>query len=241
VLHDAAGQVRLDELEGKTRKEAARLLGVPEGTVAGRLARARAMLAKRLARHGVVLSGGALAAVVSQNMVSAGVPAPVVSSTIRAATLFAAGQAAGVVSAKVAALLEGVLKAMFLDKLKTRIVSVLVVAFLALGGGVFVWQSRASEHPARQSGEGESPGGKDQDLTKKLLALGNCESQQVAVPGDGGSEAAPQAPAGLGRWTAGQLVSVTGRGLFLRPDSTSSGPESAAPTPYPAVCEFTRK
>jgi predicted RNA polymerase sigma factor len=35
------------DLEGKTRKEVARQLGVPEGTVAGWLARARAMLAAR--------------------------------------------------------------------------------------------------------------------------------------------------------------------------------------------------
>src|SRR5206468_7345036 len=54
--------VILCDLEGKTRGEAARQLAVPEGTVAGRLARARAMLAKRLAQRGVALSGGGLAA-----------------------------------------------------------------------------------------------------------------------------------------------------------------------------------
>jgi len=47
----------LCDLEGKARKEVARQLNCPEGTVAGRLARARAMLAKRLSRRGGVVSG----------------------------------------------------------------------------------------------------------------------------------------------------------------------------------------
>jgi RNA polymerase sigma factor (sigma-70 family) len=38
----------LCELEGKTRKEASLQIGCPEGTVAGRLARARTLVAKRL-------------------------------------------------------------------------------------------------------------------------------------------------------------------------------------------------
>ena len=42
----------LCDLEGKSRKEAARQLGVPDGTVASRMATARTLLAKRLARHG---------------------------------------------------------------------------------------------------------------------------------------------------------------------------------------------
>src|SRR6516164_6401664 len=49
--------VVLCDLEDKTRKEVARQLGCPEGTVAGRLARARAMLANRLTRRGIALSG----------------------------------------------------------------------------------------------------------------------------------------------------------------------------------------
>src|SRR5207247_1946306 len=58
--------VVLCELEGKTRRQAARQLGLPEGTVGSRLARAKTLLAKRLARHGLPLSGGALAAVLSE-------------------------------------------------------------------------------------------------------------------------------------------------------------------------------
>src|SRR5262249_26019760 len=53
--------VILCDLEGQTRKEAARRLGWPEGTLSGRLSRARVLLAKRLARHGLTLSGGAMA------------------------------------------------------------------------------------------------------------------------------------------------------------------------------------
>src|SRR5207237_5028893 len=56
----------LCELERKSRRQAARELDLPEGTVGSRLARAKRLLAKRLARHGLPLAGGALAAVLSQ-------------------------------------------------------------------------------------------------------------------------------------------------------------------------------
>src|SRR5262249_54067052 len=69
--------ILLCDLEGKTRKEAAAQLRCPEGTVAGRLARARAMLAKRLARHGLALSASSLAATLTQNAAAARVPASV--------------------------------------------------------------------------------------------------------------------------------------------------------------------
>jgi RNA polymerase sigma factor (sigma-70 family) len=128
----------LCELEGRSRKETARQLGMPEGTVAGRLARARAMLAKRLIRRGITLSGGAVASILSQNMASAGVPASVVSRTIKVASLTAAGQATtGVISVKVAALTEGVLKAMFLSRLKS-VVAVLMLAACLIGVGTAV-------------------------------------------------------------------------------------------------------
>jgi RNA polymerase sigma factor (sigma-70 family) len=126
----------LCDLEGKIRKEAARQLGLPEGTLAGHLTRGRALLAKRLARHGLAVSGGALAAVLSQKAASADVPISLVFSTIKAASMLAAGQAAapGVISVKVAALTEGVMKSMLLTKLKIPLA--LVVALAITGTGV---------------------------------------------------------------------------------------------------------
>jgi RNA polymerase sigma factor (sigma-70 family) len=92
--------VVLRDLEGATSKEAARRLGLPEGTVASRVARGRTLLAKRLARHGFALSSWMLAAVLLPNA-SASVPTSLMASTIKAATLFAAGRAAtGILSAQ---------------------------------------------------------------------------------------------------------------------------------------------
>ena len=139
--------VLLCDLEGKTRKESARQLGLPEGTVAGRLSRARAMLAKRLAQHGLAVSGGTLAAVLSEQAASACVPISVKASTIKAATMLAAGQAAaGVISTKVAALTEGVVKSMLLAKLK--IATAVLVAVGVLGAGIGL-----SLHPAQAGGQ----------------------------------------------------------------------------------------
>src|SRR5260370_19741966 len=111
----------LCDLEGKKGKDVARRLKIPEGTVASRLQTGRVMLAKRLARQGASLSAGALAMVLAQNGASACAPTELVSSTIKAATLTAAGKtaAATLISANAAALMEGVIHAMLLTKLKT--------------------------------------------------------------------------------------------------------------------------
>jgi RNA polymerase sigma factor (sigma-70 family) len=134
------GVLILCDLEGMTRKAVARQLGIPEGSVASRLARARALLAKRLAQRGVVLSG-TVAAALSAGSASASVPPVLVASTIKATSLLVAGRAAGVVSAKVAALTEGVVKAMFLSKLKSTVRILLCVLGVSLSAaslsGVF--------------------------------------------------------------------------------------------------------
>jgi RNA polymerase sigma factor (sigma-70 family) len=135
----------LCDLEGKTRKEAARQLSVPEGTLAARLARGRKMLGQRLARYGLAVSGGSLAAVLAQNAASASVPSVVISSTIKAASLFAAEQAAaaGALSVQAVALAEGVLKTMFVAKLKIATTIVLGMGLLGVSWGLYPTRAAA--------------------------------------------------------------------------------------------------
>jgi RNA polymerase sigma factor (sigma-70 family) len=130
----------LCDLEGKTRREAAARLGWPEGTVAGRLARARALLARRLLRHGGAVSNSTLAAALAQNAASACVPEALVHSTARAANVLAAGTGATttVISARVAALTEGVVRAMFLAKLKTVAYACGLLILLGLGSAALI-------------------------------------------------------------------------------------------------------
>jgi RNA polymerase sigma factor (sigma-70 family) len=127
----------LCDLEGKSRKETAHQLGLPEGTISSRLARGRRMLARRLARHGPVFSAGMLAALLSRNVAAAGVPRSLVDTTVQAAVGLAAGQtkAASLVSAKVAALMEGVLKAMLITKLKIATVVMLTAGLAGVSAG----------------------------------------------------------------------------------------------------------
>ncbi len=129
----------LCDLEARTGKEAARQLGWAEGTLASRLSRGRGLLAKRLTRRGVTLGGGSLATALSQQAASACVPASLVSSAVKAACAFAAGQALspGLVSTRVAVLTQRGLRAVFLNRLKTALIVMAAIGVVTAGlGGV---------------------------------------------------------------------------------------------------------
>ncbi len=119
----------LCDLQEKTRKEAARQLGVPEGTLAARVARGRALLARQLARRGLAVSAGTLAGLLAP----AAAPAALTSATVQAVTLLAEGQVASLLSSRVVLLTRGVLNAMLLTRIKSVLTCCLGAALLLLG------------------------------------------------------------------------------------------------------------
>jgi RNA polymerase sigma factor (sigma-70 family) len=134
--------VVLCELVGRSRKEVAQQLRLPEGTLSSRLAMARKMLARRLARRGVTLPASALAVELSGQGATAAVPLSLVDVTVNTAATLAKGAApaAGSVSAKVISLTEVVSKAMFLTKLKLSAVLIFAVLTAGLGAGLLARQ-----------------------------------------------------------------------------------------------------
>jgi RNA polymerase sigma factor (sigma-70 family) len=130
------------DLEGRSRKEAARLLGLSEETISSRLARGRCLLAKRLSRYGLSVSSGALVAEMAHGTASAHVPASLLSSTVETAVLVAMGRAEAV-SGSVEVLMKGALKMMFLAKLKLAVGAAVVVTALGVAG--LAYQATAEE------------------------------------------------------------------------------------------------
>jgi RNA polymerase sigma factor (sigma-70 family) len=170
----------LCDLEGKTRKAVAGHLGLPEGTLAGRLMRGRALLARRLARRGVALSAGALATALTQQA-SATMPAALLQSAIRSVTLVAAGHgSAGLIPTQVAALAEGTIRGLLLARLKTAL---LMIAVAIMVGGI-----PHTSLPTKASGVGAGPAVVAQELGRAKTAVVSREKARAEVP------AAPNVP-----------------------------------------------
>lgn len=124
-------------LEGLDRRDAAVRLGWTEGTLSSRLARARALLARRLARYGLAIPAAGLATVAGPEVVANTLAEP----TVRLATLVATGEA--MVAAPVAALMEQTMRTMLLLKFKSLAAAAVVgcaVVVTALAG----WRADAA-------------------------------------------------------------------------------------------------
>jgi RNA polymerase sigma factor (sigma-70 family) len=136
-------------LEGRTRDEAARRLGLGLNRLRGRLDYGRGLLRRRLTRRGITPPALLLAALLVREAPAA-VPALLVVSTVKAAALTAAGRAvpAGLVPARVVALTEGMVRTMLTAKLKGMGAALLLLAGFGVGLSAVWHQVPAAEPPA---------------------------------------------------------------------------------------------
>jgi RNA polymerase sigma factor (sigma-70 family) len=146
-------------LEGKSQEDAARLLDRPRGTVSSWLTRGRERLRQRLLRRGIVVSTAGLTAALTPDALASGGMIALVSSLVRMAGAVALGRVvpAGLMSARTLALAEGVLRMMFMTKVKIVAAVSLAVAVAAAGLGAWSHTTQAAEdRPAPPQSTGTS-------------------------------------------------------------------------------------
>jgi RNA polymerase sigma factor (sigma-70 family) len=133
-------------LDGRTRDEAARQLGLTVGSLRGRLERGRKALCERLTRRGITLGATLLAAAVGEGVSRAGLSPTATLSTTKAAVVIASGRApdGGLVAGGVLSLAKEVLRTMTLTKAK--VAAALFTGLLLLGlGGALIWRGAAPD------------------------------------------------------------------------------------------------
>jgi hypothetical protein len=167
--------VLLCYLQGLSSEEAAQRLGCAKGTVFSRLSQARDLLRRRLVRRGVDVSAVALAAVLAESAALRAMPPLALREiTIRTSLLFAAGTAGQSLPAPLAALVEGVVRSMFLSKVKFALIVVLAFGLVGSGLGFLAHQTNA-DPPSPQS-----PSAKQDKLRVDVPAPANAKVEAPA-------------------------------------------------------------
>ena len=141
--------VVLCDLEGLLHDDAARRLGCPVGTVESRLSRGRQRLRDRLVRRGLDPSAAALWPEIAREASSA-MPAALIKSLARFVT---SSPAAGALPVAVATLAEGVIKMMWLARLKPLVA---VAAALVLATAAVAVQERQQPAPERKGDQAKT-------------------------------------------------------------------------------------
>ncbi|HLN27387.1 MAG TPA: sigma-70 family RNA polymerase sigma factor [Gemmataceae bacterium] len=159
----------LHYLEGRTKNETAEQLGWREGTVSGRLARARDLLRHRLIRRGFVLSSSGVAATLIESISTAAAPPGLVNATVHAALTFGQGAAVqGAVSASAARLAEAIMKKMIFANARVCLSVVFAVSVLAVSAAACRWLANETGGKGLDVGEVER--------TQQAGQVGNKES-----------------------------------------------------------------
>ncbi len=170
-------------LEGLTRDEAARRLGLGLNRLRSRLDYGRGLLRARLTQRGVGLSAAMLAGLLAREA-SAVVPALLAVSTVKAAARTAAERALppGLVSARVVALTEGMVRTMSLTKPIALCATLLLLTGLGVGtamragpGGGPVGQLQKKAAPAAPPAKAVHPINKALEGLAKHYALPDGE------------------------------------------------------------------
>jgi RNA polymerase sigma factor (sigma-70 family) len=171
-------------LESKTQDQAAAQLGLAKSTLKVRLERGKELLKARLVRRGLGPAALLVAATWPAPVASACFRPTLMSATVKAACPPMTGSATpGVISAKVAALSEGVMRAMFMTKMRL-VVGLLTLATAAgICGSAFlprgaVAEAQAAPPVARAE---VAPDGKDIERLIKQLGSDEFEEREAAT------------------------------------------------------------